>query len=125
MTAAVVALRSVQVPAKPMPVPTTKPVNPFKKTPAKSEPAESASGEKSSEFPTPAELIKRMKDNAAKKAALTKVARAVTKLKSTLTRAEVAEISKRLKAIGGMKLPIPKGIDPTRARPDRKGMRGR
>jgi hypothetical protein len=56
---------------------------------------------------------------------LTKVARAVTKLKSTLTRAEVAEISKRLKAIGGMKLPIPKGIDPTRARPDRKGMRGR
>jgi hypothetical protein len=56
---------------------------------------------------------------------LTKLARAVTKLKSTLTRAEVAEISKRLKAIGGMKLPIPKGIDPTRARPDRKGMRGR
>lgn len=56
---------------------------------------------------------------------LTKVAGAVRKLKSTLTKLEVAEISKRLRAIGGAKLPIPKGIDPTRARPDRKGMRGR
>lgn len=56
---------------------------------------------------------------------LTKLARTVTRLKSTLTRAEVTEINKRLRAIGGMKLPIPKGVDPTRARPDRKGMRGR
>ncbi|GAB2480727.1 DUF4191 domain-containing protein [Promicromonospora xylanilytica] len=56
---------------------------------------------------------------------LTKVARSVSRLKSTLTRAEVSEVAKRLKAIGGVKLPIPKGIDPTRARPDRKGMRGR
>ncbi|WP_125777388.1 DUF4191 domain-containing protein [Antribacter gilvus] len=56
---------------------------------------------------------------------LTKVAGTVRKLKSTLTKMEVAEVAKRLKAIGGAKLPIPKGIDPTRARPDRKGMRGR
>jgi len=56
---------------------------------------------------------------------LPKVARKVQKLKRTLTRPEVAEITKRLRAIGGARLPIPKGIDPTRARPDRKGIRGR
>lgn len=56
---------------------------------------------------------------------LTKVARSVSKLKKQLTRNEVAEIGKRLKALGGAKLPIPKGVDPTRMRPDRKAMRGR
>jgi hypothetical protein len=57
--------------------------------------------------------------------ALQKIPRAVQKLKPTLTKPETAEIAKRLKALGGAKLPIPKGIDPSRARPDRKGMRGR
>ena len=57
--------------------------------------------------------------------ALTKLGRTVGKLKPKLTKPEVAEVSKRLKALGGVKLPMPKGIDPTRARPDRKGMRGR
>ncbi|MNW63218.1 hypothetical protein D3C74_414010 [compost metagenome] len=56
---------------------------------------------------------------------LKKLARTVQKLRPTLTKPEVAEVSKRLRALGGAKLPIPKGIDPTRARPDRKGMRGR
>jgi hypothetical protein len=56
---------------------------------------------------------------------LRKLPRAVQKLKKTLTRQEVAEVTKRLKAIGGTRLPVPKGIDPFRARPDRKGMRGR
>jgi hypothetical protein len=56
---------------------------------------------------------------------LTKVARSVTKLKPKLTRPEVTEVSKRLKALGGTRLPVPKGIDPFKARPDRKGMRGR
>jgi hypothetical protein len=56
---------------------------------------------------------------------LPKVARRVQKLKRTLTRPEVAEIGKRLRALGGARLPIPKGVDPTRARPDRKGIRGR
>jgi protease-4 len=75
-------------PAKPMPlpastpektpdkqkdIPTTVPANPIgKNSGAKGEASETAKG--SSEFPTPAELIKRMRDNAAKKAALTKVA---------------------------------------------------
>jgi len=56
---------------------------------------------------------------------LRKLPRTVQKLKPTLTKQEVAEISKRLRALGGPRLPVPKGIDPMRARPDRKGMRGR
>ena len=51
--------------------------------------------------------------------------RAVQKLKPKLTKAEVGEVGKRLTALGGVRLPVPKGVDPTRARPDRKGMRGR
>lgn len=56
---------------------------------------------------------------------LPKVAGKVRKLKKTLTRPEAAEVGKRLRALGAARLPIPKGIDPTKARPDRKGMRGR
>ncbi|WP_149202888.1 DUF4191 domain-containing protein [Actinotalea subterranea] len=56
---------------------------------------------------------------------LPKLARTVQKLKPTLTKQEVAEITKRLRALGGARLPVPKGIDPYRVRPDRKGMRGR
>ena len=56
---------------------------------------------------------------------LRKLARAVQKLRPKLTKAELAVIDKRLTALGAMKLPIPKGIDPMKARPDRKGMRGR
>jgi len=56
---------------------------------------------------------------------LRKLPRTVQKLKSTLTPQEVTEITKRLTALGTMRLPVPKGIDPMRARPDRKGMRGR
>lgn len=56
---------------------------------------------------------------------LRKVAREVQKLKPQLTKQEVAEVIKRLNALGSVRLPVPKGIDPTRMRPDRKGMRGR
>jgi hypothetical protein len=56
---------------------------------------------------------------------LRKLAKTVQKLKKTLTKQEVAEVNKRLRAIGGTRLPVPKGIDPFKARPDRKGMRGR
>jgi len=56
---------------------------------------------------------------------LPKVATAVKKQKGKLTPAEVAEITKRLKALGAARIPVPKGVDPTRMRPDRKGMRGR
>lgn len=56
---------------------------------------------------------------------LRKLPRTVQKLKPTLTKQEAAEVTKRLKALGGTRLPLPKGVDPYRARPDRKGMRGR
>lgn len=54
---------------------------------------------------------------------VSKLVRTVQKLKPRLNRAELAEVNKRLQALGQVKLPIPKGIDPMRARPDRKGMR--
>jgi hypothetical protein len=49
----------------------------------------------------------------------------VQRLRATLTKTETAEVTKRLKALGGMRMPVPKGIDPMRARPDRKGLKGR
>jgi hypothetical protein len=56
---------------------------------------------------------------------LPKLARAVQRLKPTLTKQETGEVVKRLTALGAVKMPVPKGVDPMRARPDRKGMRGR
>ncbi|WNB84488.1 DUF4191 domain-containing protein [Cellulomonas sp. ATA003] len=56
---------------------------------------------------------------------LKKLPRTVQKLKPKLTKQEVSEVIKRLTALGAVRLPVPKGIDPMRARPDRKGMRGR
>ena len=56
---------------------------------------------------------------------LRKLPRTVQKLKPSLTKQEVGEVLKRLTALGAARLPVPKGIDPMRARPDRKGMRGR
>ena len=43
----------------------------------------------------------------------------------SLTKTEAGQVAARLKALGGVRPPIPKGIDPTRMRPDRKGARGR
>lgn len=54
---------------------------------------------------------------------LAKLARQVQKLKPAINKAELSEVHKRLTALGKMRLPIPKGVDPMRARPDRKGMR--
>lgn len=56
---------------------------------------------------------------------LAKVAGRVQRLKPVLTKGEVAAVQKRLKALGGLRPPVPQGIDPMRARPDRKAMRGR
>lgn len=56
---------------------------------------------------------------------LRKLPRTVSKLKPQLTKPEVAEVLRRVTSLGGAKLPVPKGIDPMRARPDRKGLRGR
>jgi hypothetical protein len=46
-------------------------------------------------------------------------------MKPVLTKAEVAAVNKRLKALGGMRPPLPAGVDPNRVRMDRKAMRGR
>ncbi|NAZ83480.1 DUF4191 family protein [Kineococcus sp. R8] len=56
---------------------------------------------------------------------LAKVAGRVQRLKPVLTKSEVGAVLKRLKALGGLRPPVPQGIDPMRARPDRKAMRGR
>jgi hypothetical protein len=56
---------------------------------------------------------------------LTKLTREIKKGKTVLSRGERDTVSNRLRAIGGAKLPVPKGIDPTRARPDRKALRGK
>jgi len=53
-----------------------------------------------------------------------KVANKIQRMKSVLTKEEVAAVNKRLKAMGGMRPPLPAGIDPNRVRMDRKAMRG-
>ena len=54
-----------------------------------------------------------------------KVANKLQRMKPVLTKAEVAAVNKRLKAMGGMRPPLPAGVDPNRVRMDRKAMRGR
>lgn len=54
-----------------------------------------------------------------------KLARKLNRMHPALTKEEVLAVNKRLRALGGIRPPVPKGIDPMRARPDRKGMRGR
>ena len=45
--------------------------------------------------------------------------------KKILTKEEVPAVSNRLNALQSNALPIPKGIDPMKARPNRRAMRGR
>jgi hypothetical protein len=56
---------------------------------------------------------------------LRKISGQVMRLKPAITKQEVSEVSKRLRALGGVRPPIPKGVDPTRVRPDRRAARGR
>jgi hypothetical protein len=56
---------------------------------------------------------------------LRKVNAKLTRMRPTLTKAEAGQVAGRLRALGGARPPIPKGIDPMRMRPDRKGVRGR
>lgn len=56
---------------------------------------------------------------------LPKLSGKLGRMRPALTKDEVSEVSKRLRALGGVRPPIPKGIDPMRLRPDRKAMRGR
>jgi Domain of unknown function (DUF4191) len=54
-----------------------------------------------------------------------KVASKIQRMKPVLTKAEVSAVNKRLKAMGGLRPPLPAGVDPNRMRMDRKAMRGR
>jgi hypothetical protein len=56
---------------------------------------------------------------------MTKLVREIKKGKKVLSRREREAVAQRLQAMGGARLPVPKGVDPLRARPDRKAMRGR
>lgn len=55
---------------------------------------------------------------------IAQVTKKMNKLKNELTKIEVSAVNKRIASMG-TKLPIPKGIDPYKARPDRKASRGR
>lgn len=56
---------------------------------------------------------------------LTKLQWTIKRLPKKLNPQEVAAVSKRLRSLGAAGLPIPKGVDPFKARPDRKAQRGR
>lgn len=56
---------------------------------------------------------------------LIKLQGAMKKLPKQITNHEVNAVAQRIEAVKVNKMPIPKGIDPMKARPDRKGMRGR
>ncbi|EWT01691.1 membrane protein [Intrasporangium oryzae NRRL B-24470] len=56
---------------------------------------------------------------------LTKLAGKVQRLKPQITKDEMALVNKRLKALGGIRPPLPAGVDPMRARMDRKALRGK
>jgi len=56
---------------------------------------------------------------------LRKISSRLTRMKPVLTKAEVSVVNKRLRSLGGLRPPVPKGVDPTKMRMDRRAMRGR
>lgn len=56
---------------------------------------------------------------------LAKLEGRLKKFKKVLTKEEVPAVSARLAALHSSAAPIPKGIDPTKVRPNRRAMRGR
>ena len=54
-----------------------------------------------------------------------KIPRTMTRMKGTLTKDEMAMVNRRLKSIPGVRQAIPAGVDPSRARMDRRALRGR
>ena len=57
--------------------------------------------------------------------AIRKLTSTVQRMRPILSKEDVLLVNKRLRALGGVKLPLPQGIDPTKARVDRRAMRGR
>jgi len=56
---------------------------------------------------------------------LAKIASKVQRLKPQITKDEMAMVNKRLKALGGLRAPLPPGVDPMKARMDRRSLRGK
>ena len=56
---------------------------------------------------------------------LPKIASKVQRLKPQITKDEMAMVNKRLKALGGLRAPLPPGVDPMKARRDRRAQRGK
>lgn len=56
---------------------------------------------------------------------LAEVGKTMKKLPKSITKLEVSAIDKRLGTLTANRLPIPKGVDPNRVRPNRRAMRGR
>ncbi|XVX21636.1 DUF4191 domain-containing protein [Actinomycetota bacterium] len=54
-----------------------------------------------------------------------KLVATLMKKKPVLTKEEVAVVNRRLKSLGGIKAPVPAGMDPSKIRVDRRAMRGR
>ena len=73
----------------------------------------------------PVTLLRIGDGEGADEVAIRKLASRVQRMKPVLTQDEVAVVNKRLRSIGGVRPPLPKGVDPTKARVDRKAMRGR
>ena len=56
---------------------------------------------------------------------LKNITKSMKKLDKSLTMQEVHAVNNRLASLAQQRLPVPKGVDPMRARPDRKALRGR
>lgn len=56
---------------------------------------------------------------------LSKLVRTMNKLDKKISKDEAIAVQRRLKAMGTSKPPVPAGVDPRKARVDRKSMRGR
>ncbi|MGC1208458.1 MAG: DUF4191 domain-containing protein [Ornithinimicrobium sp.] len=56
---------------------------------------------------------------------LSKLVRTMNKLEKKISKDEAIAVQRRLKAMGSSKPPVPAGVDPRKARVDRKSMRGR
>jgi hypothetical protein len=61
--------------------------------------------------------------NAEGQVPLKNLAKQIRRTKKVLSKGERDAVAARLRAIGGQKLAVPKGVDPMRARPNRKGTR--
>ena len=56
---------------------------------------------------------------------ISKISSKLTRMRPVLTKEEASVVNKRLKSLGGLRTGVPAGMDPTRARVDRKAMKGK